>query len=610
MLAGFVGATVALAAGGVLAAVEPAALGPLQAVSLLLFLVLFAWISLAFWSATIGFVLGVSGRDPLSLRRLDPGPAEGDGASLASRTALIMPVHNEDPLRVVHGLAATCESVIATGQGAGFDAFVLSDTTDADIAEREQAAVAALRGRLPRDFGVHYRRRLDNAGRKAGNIADFCRRWGGHYDFMVVLDADSLMAGSTVVKLVRTMEANPGAGLIQTVPVPVRQQTLFGRLFQFAGAVHSRMLAAGMAFWQGDAANYWGHNAIVRLRAFTAHCGLPTLPGRPPLGGEILSHDFVEAALMRRAGWGVWVLSEVQGSYEELPTTLLDYAKRDRRWIQGNLQHLRLLGNRDLHPLSRLHFFLGAFTYLASPLWLALLVLSSVDAALRSGGGLLAATVDAPGPAGPGAALVLLVVTVLMVLAPRCLGSMLAALQASAEGGRTRLAASGVLDLVFSVLIAPVLLVLHAWFLVCILGGRTTAWQAQARQGRLLSWRQAWGYTGALPILALVWGGLLAWQAPVLLVWLLPVLLPLLLAPVLTRLTSSDALGRRLHHGGLLRPPSDPAGATVLARLSVHERAPVDVSGPPADHAMAPPERPETMPVQALNALAMPFVPR
>lgn len=610
LLAGVVAATVALAAGAVLTLVDPGAVGPLQAVSLLLFLVLFAWIALAFWSAFIGFVLGLSGRDPLSLRRRVPGTPGTADPPLVSRTALVMPVHNEDPQRVVHGLAATCESVIATGQGAAFDAFVLSDTMDADIAEREQAAVAELRQRLPRDFSVHYRRRPDNTGRKAGNIADFCRRWGGRYDFMVVLDADSLMAGSTLVTLARTMEANPGAGLIQTVPVPVRQQTLFGRLFQFAGAVHSRMLAAGMAFWQGDAANYWGHNAILRLRAFTAHCGLPTLPGSPPLGGEILSHDFVEAALMRRAGWGVWVLSDLQGSYEELPTTLLDYAKRDRRWIQGNLQHLRLLGNHDLHPLSRLHLFLGAFTYLASPLWLALLALTSIDAVLRSGGGLLAVAGEGAGGVGSATALALLIVTVLLVLAPRVFGLVLIVTQAGAGSGRVRLAASGVLDVVFSVLIAPVLLVLHAWFLVCILSGRATVWRAQARQGRLLSWRQAWGYTGALPVLALVWGGLLVWQAPALLVWLLPVLLPLLVAPVMTRFTSSDALGGSLASAGFLRAPDEPAAVAVLARLCAHERAPLRLSRVPANHPTVPPETPEPMPVQALSALALPFAPR
>ena len=610
LVAGVVAATVALAAAAVLTLVDPGSVGPMQAVSLLLFLVLFGWIALAFWSACIGFLLEVSGRDPLSLRRLAPESPDSGEASLNSRTALVMPVHNEDPQRVAHGLAATCDAVIATGHGGAFDAFILSDTTDADIARREQAAVAELRARLPRDFSVHYRRRSDNAGRKAGNIADFCRRWGGHYDFMVVLDADSLMAGPTLVTLARTMEANPGAGLIQTVPVPVRQQTLFGRLFQFAGAVHNRMLAAGMAFWQGDAANYWGHNAILRVQAFTAHCGLPTLPGRPPLGGEILSHDFVEAALMRRAGWGVWVLPDVQGSYEELPTTLLDYAKRDRRWIQGNLQHLRLLGNRDLHPLSRLHFFLGAFTYLASPLWLALLALTSVDAMLRAGGGLLAVAGGLPGTATTTTAVALLVVTVMLVLAPRLFGIVLAAVQASDGKGRARLAVSGVLDVVFSVLLAPVLLVLHAWFVACILSGRTTTWQAQARQGRVVSWRQALAHTGALVMLALLWGGLLAWQAPALLLWLLPVLLPLLLAPALTWLTSRDTLGRRLDMAGLLRAPCHPAGAAVLERLRAHERTPMDAPGSPADRPMVPPERPEAMPVQTLTALALPFAPR
>ena len=165
---------------------------------------------------------------------------------------------------------------------------------------------------------------------------------------MVVLDADSVMTGRTLVELVRTMEANPRVGLIQTVPIPARRDTLFGRLVQFAASLYSPMLATGQSFWHTDAANYWGHNAIVRIRPFVEHCTLPVLPGAPPLGGPLLSHDFVEAALMRRAGWGVYLLPSIGGSYEEVPANILDYAKRDRRWTQGSLQHLRLL--RDAWP--------------------------------------------------------------------------------------------------------------------------------------------------------------------------------------------------------------------------------------------------------------------
>ncbi|MGH7005945.1 MAG: glucans biosynthesis glucosyltransferase MdoH, partial [Alphaproteobacteria bacterium] len=204
-------------------------------------------------------------------------------------------------------------------------------------------------------------------------MADFLKRWGRHYDYMIVLDADSLMEGRTLVAMARHMDANPGAGLVQAPPVCINRNTLFARMLQFAGRIYGPVFAAGQAFWQMGEGNYWGHNAIIRVRPFTEHCGLPELPGRPPFGGHILSHDFVEAALLVRAGWSVWLAPDLGGSYEEVPPTLLDYAKRDHRWCQGNLQHSRIVGARNLNGVSRFHFIGGIMSYVASPLWLAFL---------------------------------------------------------------------------------------------------------------------------------------------------------------------------------------------------------------------------------------------
>ena len=338
-----------------------------------LFTVTFCWIVIAFWNAVIGFVLTAARRDPVSLDRLPTAPA-GAGP-MASRTALIMPVHNEDPVRVMQGLAAMRHSLDRTGHADRFDIHLLSDTTDPAIARAEEAAWRDLcRGG---SAGLHYRRRATNAGRKAGNIANFCESWRAEYDFMVVLDADSIMTGATVVALARTMEANPSAGLIQTAPLPARQVTLFGRLVQFAGCLYGPLLAAGQSFWQTDAANYFGHNAIIRIGAFADECRLLVLSGRPPLGGPILSHDFVEAALMRRAGWGVFLMPWLGGSYEEVPGTIPEYATRDRRWSQGSVQHLRLLWDGGLHRINRLHFLLGAMGYISSGLWLLMLLAST-----------------------------------------------------------------------------------------------------------------------------------------------------------------------------------------------------------------------------------------
>ncbi|MCX7900639.1 MAG: glucans biosynthesis glucosyltransferase MdoH, partial [Methylocystis sp.] len=231
---------------------------------------------------------------------------------------------------------------------------------------------------------VFYRNRPENTARKSGNIADFCRQWGGRYRYMIVLDADSLMSGTTLIEMVRRMEADPRLALLQVPPVPVNRVSFFARMLQFASSLYGRMFAAGLAFWQQDTANFWGHNAIIRVRPFADHCGLPKLPGREPFGGDILSHDFVEAALLARAGWKVRLAWDLAGSYEEIPPTLIDYAKRDRRWCQGNLQHARLILAHGFKPLSRIHFAMGVMSYAASPLWLLFLIATGFEAYFKS----------------------------------------------------------------------------------------------------------------------------------------------------------------------------------------------------------------------------------
>lgn len=577
----------------------------LQAVILVLFTITFAWIAVSFWTGLIGFVLQLFRLDPLSLRRVPDAPPAR--SALTSRTALTMPVYNEEPARVMAGLEATCRSLLATGQADAFDVFMLSDTTDPDIGLAEEQAFAGLRNRLPAGVNLYYRRRENNTYRKAGNIADFCYRWGRHYDFMVVLDADSIMSGATLVELARNMEVNPQTGLIQTVPIAVRQQTLFGRFLQFAGCLYSPMLATGLSFWQADAANYWGHNAIMRVQAFTASCGLPVLPGKPPMGGEILSHDFVEAALMRRAGWQVRLMPYLQGSYEELPGNLLDFAKRDRRWTQGNLQHLRLLGGRALHPLSRLHFLLGALAYVSSLLWLMMLSVSTVDAIARavsperffSTGYQLFP--DWP-IAKTGVIFSLLAITLVMLLLPKVLGILLALLQRRHEfGGGPSLVLSGVLEVFFSILIAPVMMAFHAWFVVSVLFGRNTSWGTQVREGRPVPWAEAFKHTGGATAIGIVWGGLAALYSPQFFWWLTPVLAGLLLAAPIVRFSSSLPAGQLMRRCRLLLVPSETAGNNVLVRLENAVNTPV--TGVAGERALPelPPELPRPMPTQTLN---------
>ena len=345
---------------------------------LVVFFVNFVLIALSFWTAVTGFVVRAMKRDPINLRPVAELRTAASG-SITTRTAVTIPVYNEDPRRVFAGLEAIYASLASAGGLEHFEFFVLSDTTRDDVAAEERCYWTDFRRRMYAGNRVFYRRREKNIGRKAGNIADFCNRWGYRYDHMVVLDADSVMSGETLVTMVRLMEANPQAGLIQTQPITIRQQTLFGRALQFGSRLVGPMLSSGLSFWHMGESNYWGHNAIIRTAAFIAHCGLPTLPGKPPLGGEIYSHDFVEAALLRRGGWRVYFVPDLEGSYEEMPGNILDFATRDRLRCQGNLQHLKLLCASGLHPLSRFHLLQGAFSYLSSPLWAAFLMLSTAD---------------------------------------------------------------------------------------------------------------------------------------------------------------------------------------------------------------------------------------
>ena len=561
LFAGLIAATALIGIAMMLDIMRAGGVTGLEVVILALFAATFSWIAIPFWNAVIGFGLTAAGRDPLSLAA--PRPAPEDGRPLASRTALVMPIRNEDPARVTAGLAAMLRSLARTGHAGGFDLFLLSDTTDPAAARAEEAAWAALRDQLAHVTGLHYRRRSANAGRKAGNIADFCRRWGARYDFMVVLDADSIMTGAALARLVRAMEANPQAGLIQTVPLPARRNTLFGRCIQFASCLYGPLLAAGQAWWQCDTANYWGHNAIIRVAPFSAHCGLPVLPGRPPLGGAILSHDFVEAALMRRAGWEVYLLPLMEGSYEEAPGNVVDYARRDRRWCQGSLQHLRLLGVPGFHALNRLYFVLGAGGYLSSVAWLLLLLAGTLYVLLQGpGAALLWAPRLWPGPAVP-----LLAVTAGLLLAPRLLALLqVLAARRAAFGGAPRLLAGTLLETLFSVVVAPVMMLYHTRFVASVLAGRDIRWEAQVREGNTLGWREAWaGGAWWITLAGAVWGAVTLYASPVFLLWLSPILTGLLLAAPLIRWTSSRAPGAWTRRRGLLLVPSETAPPPELA---------------------------------------------
>ncbi len=536
----------------------------LEAMVLALFLVLLAWVAFSFASAVAGFFV-------LLTHRPD-GDAFAPGVELpaiASRTAMLLPTYNEDPHRLTARLRAIIESVEATSRGELFDWFVLSDSTDPDIWVAEEKALLALRQAVgtPR---LYYRHRADNTARKAGNISEWITRFGAVYDFMIVLDADSLMSGQTIVRLVHAMETNPTAGLVQTLPMIVNARSLFSRVQQFAGRLYGPLIAAGVAWWHGSEGNYWGHNAIIRVKAFAEAAALPQLRGRKPFGGHILSHDFVEAALMRRAGWGIYMLPTLGGSYEEVPPSLLDFAARDRRWCQGNLQHLAVVPARGLHWVSRLHFMVGIGAYLTAPLWLLFLLLGMlislqarfVRPEYFPKGFSLFPTWPAQDPV---LAIWVFVATMGLLLLPKLLSLILVWTRRSARrqfGGALRTSAGVLAEIVVSALMAPVMMIFQSIAVVEILAGRDAGWQTQRRDDGTVERRELYRKYG-IPTLCGVAMAASAYAVSLpLLLWMSPVIVGLLFAVPIGALTAMPASER------LFVTPEDREPPPVLRRAN------------------------------------------
>ena len=534
---------------------------PWEKASLIVFFVLVTWITGAFWTAVAGFFVQLMGRDPAVIHSSD-----GAGKALKGRTAVVMPIYNEDTGRVFAGLDVIWSSLAAQPEQAAFDLFVLSDTRKPEIGAAEEVAWAQLVERHNAKGRIFYRRRKENLQRKAGNIADFVRSWGGAYDYAVVLDADSIMSGHALVTLAQAMDAHPEAGIIQALPTPAGRETLFARLIQFAARLNSLMLASGLAFWQLGEGNYWGHNAILRLREFAAYCDLPRLPGKPPLGGEILSHDFVEAAFMRRAGFKVWLLTDLGGSFEEVPSNVADFAARDRRWAQGNLQHLGLLPARGLHWISRLHLITGVLSYATSPLWLAALLLSSIVVCLDAINGYQYFPTGSYSlfPTWPqyrdNEIVILLAGTLGVLLMPKILGATLALVNRKLRrsfGGGIRLLISLVVEQIFSTLLAPSMMLFHTSFVVTTLAGHPVTWSAQDRGDRGITFREALSRHKWHVVIGLVWGGVILAIAPRYIWWMSPILGGLLLSVPLTMLTSLSSAGLWMRRRGLLMTPEE-----------------------------------------------------
>lgn len=535
-----------------------------------LFSVLYAWIAVGFWTAMYGFVLRLMGGDRRSLAR------KHDEQALAStplvRTAVVMPIYHEPVQRTLRGLRAIYRDLERAGQIEHFEFYILSDSRDPDVWLEEQAAWQSLCTELGANGRLFYRRRTVNLNYKSGNVADFLRRWGRRCRYTIVLDADSLMGGDTLIRMIRLMEREPRVGILQTNPGVVRGRSLFARIQQFANRMYSPLFATGLAAIQmGDAA-FWGHNAILRTEAFMTHCGLRKLPGAGLFRGPILSHDFVEAAFMGRAGYEVWLEPSLNASYEESPPSLADELSRDRRWSKGNLQHLWLmLTTPGLRFAHRMAFFNGVMGYLSSPLWLLFLVLTTVEAAQLALMPIDYFPENQPGMFPlwpewrPGLALTLALTTVTMLFAPKVVAWFDALIHRRARlfGGPFRTLVSVTVETVVSVLLAPIKMLSHSAYVVGALLNLSLSWAGQNRTEET-QWREAFVTQAPGMVIGLAWTAFAWYLDPLFFLWSLPVAIPLILAAPTSVWLSRVRLGQGLRRMGILCTPEEMQHSDLL----------------------------------------------
>jgi len=542
---------------------------------LVLFVILFAHVAAGFCTALVGLYVINRGGDSSRITATLPSL---DDATLAS-TAIVMPVFNEDVSRVLEGLRVVYRSVQETKRLEHFDFFVLSDSNQPNQWIQEEVAWVELCKQVGGFGKIFYRKRRHSINKKAGNVADFLRRWGRRYRYMIVLDADSIMTGRALVQLVALMERNPHVGIIQTAPRIVNGETLFARVQSFASRLYSPLFLAGLNYWQQHEANYWGHNAVIRVQPFIDHCALPDLPGSEPFGGRILSHDFVEAALMRKAGWGVWLAGDIQGTFEEGPPTLIDSAKRDRRWCQGNMQHAWLLTARGFRPASRFHLLMGVMGYVSSPLWLLFMLLGSIHV---SG---IVTTPDVP--AGmPGLhsstifgynfelpqALTLFLLTMALLFLPK-VASVIVTLgrpeEARSFGGKWRLIVSALSETLLSAMLAPINMAFNSKFVLFTVLGQGVSWVTQRRgtDGDATDWREPIITHGGHTAFGLAWGISSYILSPPFFLWLSPVIFPLVFSIPISILLSKVSFGAGARRFGLFLTPEETAPPYELKRL-------------------------------------------
>lgn len=530
---------------------------------LALFIILFSQLSFSFCTAIIGFVSRLNqklriGEIQLNLLEIEDNPD-------LPATALLFPIYNEDVDRVFSGVELTCESLRKRGQEHSFDIFILSDSTDPEIWMQEEAAWVELNRKLEGSGRVYYRHRVENRFKKSGNISDFLENWGKSYRYMVIFDADSLIPADTLIRMVVQMERRPKIGLLQTAPSTIRAETVFGRMQQFSNRMYGPIFTSGLNYWQQSEGNYWGHNAIIRTTAFTENCALPNLPWREPIGGHILSHDFVEAALLRNAGYEVWLATDEDASFEESPQTLSENAKRDRRWCQGNLQHGWLLFADTFLLTSKLHFLNGILSYLGSFFWFWFLVCSTMIMIQFEQSGLTFLPVSGFmrffDLSMTSNSFILLGMTACLVFASKYL-SLLEILvhrkRRRKYGGGIKVFAGVLLETFLSIWLAPLNMLWHTWFVMLIPFGKGSKWNPQQRKaGDMIPLESAIRLHGWHTMVGVFWAGIAYRYGGSFFWWLTPVVIPMILAIPVGMFFTSKTLANLLARFGICSSPEE-----------------------------------------------------
>lgn len=540
-----------------------------------LFAILFSWISIGFWMCVAGIWVLTHKVD----RFLPTLGCDAVPIPPTTRTAILFPVYNEDSKKYMAGVAATWHSLVKTGESDKFDIFILSDSTSPESWVAEEEAWERFCSEENAYGHIFYRRRRNNTKRKSGNVADFCRRWGAKYVYMIVFDADSVMSGSTMARMVKTMEKHPEIGMLQTPPLAVNMHSLIARVQQFANHLYGSIFATGFHFWLLGDAQYWGHNAIIRVAPFIKHCQLPTLPGRGPLAGDILSHDFVESALMRRAGYGVWLAYDLDGSWEESPPSLIDELIRDRRWCQGNLQHSRLIFSGGIFSTHRALFINGIMSYSSALLWLTFLIFSSIQAVTEA---FIPPSYFPSAPTlfpvwptwYPQWAILLFGSTCIMLFLPKIFAIILLAVKGGAArfGGLGKVCFSVLGEVLISTMLAPIRMIFHSFFVVSTLLGWKVSWNTQNRSDLGTSWEDAINFHWWGTLLGILWGGFMWLVNPGFFWWFSPIVFGLVFSIPLSVFTSRTSWGMAAKNMGLFITPSElqeaPEQADMHAELA------------------------------------------